>query len=133
MAKTRMVQIGRQLTIFTGVGFFAATIQYGMLLFLVENGGVDPVKANLIGYASGGIISYLLNRRWAFRSERLHAEAIWRFAVVAGCGFALTGAFTYLFHERLGIPYIIAAVMTSAVVLCWNFAMNRTWTFQDAR
>jgi putative flippase GtrA len=126
------VRIGRQFTIFTGVGLVVVAVHYGTLVALVESGLVEPVKANLASYVAGGIVSYLLNRRWTFRSERVHTEAAWRFAVVAGCGFLLTGVFTYLFHERLGAPYLVAAIMTSAVVLWWHFAMNRFWTFPDA-
>ena len=133
MQARKPLHIARQFTIFTSVGVFAAAIHYAVLIALVESQVTHPVKADLVAYISGGIVSYLLNRRWAFHSERVHAEAVWQFAVVAGVGFLLTGIFTYLFHELMGAPYIIAAVMTSAVVLWWNFIINKIWTFREAQ
>ena len=133
MQVSKPLHIARQFTIFTSVGVFAAAIHYAVLIGLVESQVTDPVKANLVAYISGGVVSYLLNRRWAFRSDRVHAEAVWRFAVVAGVGFLLTGILTYLFHERMGIPYIVAAMMTSAVVVWWHFIINKIWTFREAR
>src|SRR5262245_30159316 len=102
------------------VGLVAALVHYSVLIVLVETGFANPVVANLVAYIFGGIVSYLLNRRCAFRSKRAHAEAAWRFASVAGLGFLLTGIFTYSFHEVLGVQYILAAVMTSAIVLFWS-------------
>ena len=52
------------------------------------------------------------------------------FALVAGVGFVLTGAFMALFNGRWGIPYIPAQVLTTGVVLLWSFGANRFWTFR---
>jgi putative flippase GtrA len=128
-----VISLTSQFATFSIVGLVAAVVHYGALIVLVETDLTDPVKANLVAYVLGGIASYLLNRRCSFRSERPHAEAVWRFGVVAGFGFLLTGVFTYLFQKRLGVPYLLAAVMTSAVVLFWSFVVNRLWTFSDAR
>ena len=47
----------------------------------------QPVPATLCGYLVGGVIGYLLNRRHTFASDRPHAEAGWRFALVTFVGF----------------------------------------------
>jgi putative flippase GtrA len=127
-----MVPLARQFAAFSGVGLAAAAIHYGALILIVQTDFADPVRANLAAYVLGGIVSYSLNRQFAFRSERPHSHAVWRFAVVAGVGFVLTGVLTYWLHRRLGLPYVLAAVMTSGVVLFWSFIANRLWTFPDA-
>ena len=53
------MRIGRQFTIFTGVGLVVVAVHYAMLIALVESGLVEPVKANLASYVAGGIVSYL--------------------------------------------------------------------------
>jgi putative flippase GtrA len=128
----RSTPLARQFSAFFGVGLVSAVVHYGTLVGLVEGGGFAPVPATLAGYVAGGVVSYLLNRRFAFRSDRPHREATWRFALVAFVGFLLTGLFMALFNGRLGIPYLAAQVMTTGVVLVWSFLANRFWTFSPA-
>ncbi len=121
----------RQFGAFFGVGLAAAAVHYGLLVALVEGGGFGPVPATLAGYVAGGIVSYALNRRLTYGSTRPHAEAGWRFAVVAGVGFVLTGAFMHAFTARLGIPYLPAQVVTTGIVLFWSFIAHKLWTFGE--
>ena len=51
-----------------------------------------PVPATLAGYVAGGVVSYRLNRRHTYASDRPHAEAGWRFARSRCVGFLITGA-----------------------------------------
>ena len=122
-------RLGRQIAAFAGVGVLAALGHYGTLIGLVEAAGVAPVPATLAGYLVGGVISYALNRRHTFASDRPHGEAGWRFALVAGIGFGLTWALMSLFVDRLGLPYLPAQFFTTGLVLVWSFLANRAWTF----
>jgi putative flippase GtrA len=119
----------RQLVTFGGVGVVAAVGHYGTLIALVEGVHVAPVPATLAGYVVGGLISYWLNRRHTFLSNRPHHEAGWRFALVAGVGFLLTGAIMHWLVDRLGAPYLPAQVLTTGIVLFWSFVANKMWTF----
>ena len=118
-----------QVTAFMGVGVVAAVAHYGVLVGLVEAGGSDPVPATLLGYVAGGVVSYALNRRLTYASERPHAEAGWRFMVVAAVGFLLTGAFMHAFTAWLGAPYLPAQLATTGIVLFWSFIAHKVWTF----
>ena len=120
----------RQATRFAGVGVLAAVAHYGVLVGLVEAGGFGPVPATLLGYVAGGLVSYALNRRLTYESERPHAEASWRFALVAGVGFVLTGALMHAFTVWLGAPYLPAQVVTTGIVLFWSFVAHKLWTFR---
>jgi putative flippase GtrA len=119
----------RQFSAFSLVGVAAAVVHYGTLIGLVEGGGAGPVPATLAGYVLGGLVSYVLNRRYAFRSDRPHAEAAWRFAMVAGVGFILTGLIMGALTGLLQLRYLPAQVLTTGAVLLWSFAANRAWTF----
>jgi putative flippase GtrA len=124
--------IGRQFAAFFGVGLVAAVVHYGLLVGLVEGGVAGPVPATLAGYVAGGLVSYALNRRHTYRSRRPHAEAGWRFALVALVGFGLTGGLMHAFTNVLGAPYLPAQVVTTGIVLLWSFAAHRLWTFGAA-
>lgn len=121
--------LARQISAFAGVGVMAAVVHYGLLIGLVELGGLPPVPATLAGYIGGGIVSYLLNRRHTYESDRPHGEATWRFAIVAFVGFLLTGLLMHGFVDRLGAPYLPAQLVTTGVVMCWSFLAHKLWTF----
>ena len=120
----------RQLGAFAGVGVAAAVAHYGVLIGLVEGAGLGPVPATLAGYVAGGLVSYALNRRHTYRSDRPHGEAGWRFALVALVGFGITWALMHAFTARLGAPYLPAQVLTTLVVMAWSFVAHKLWTFR---
>ncbi|WP_353845668.1 GtrA family protein [Methylobacterium sp.] len=128
-----LVALAGQFTAYLGVGLVAMVAHYGTLVALVEVGRLDPVAASVIGYACGGVVSYTLNRRHTFASDRPHAQAVWRFALVAGLGLVLTGLLMALLTRGLGLPYLAAQVLTTGIVLFWNFSANRIWTFAVRR
>jgi putative flippase GtrA len=66
-----------QLAAYGGSGVGAAVAHYGVLIGLVELAGAHPVPATLTGFVAGGVVSYLLNRRFTFAATRSHADAGW--------------------------------------------------------
>ena len=123
------MSLTRQMSAFVIVGLAAAAVHYGALISLVEIFAWRAVPATLVGYIVGGVTSYVLNRRHTFDSDRAHAEAIWRFAAVAGSGFLMTWGAMSVFVDRLGAPYLPAQVLTTGLVLFWSFLANKLWTF----
>ena len=128
-ASRPIARLMRQFTAFFGVGLAAAFVHYGLLIALVEGGGLHPVPATLAGYVGGGLISYALNRRHTYDSRRPHREATWRFALVALVGFLLTWLFMHAFTIWLGAPYLPAQLVTTGIVMLWSFLAHRAWTF----
>lgn len=125
----QLMSISRQFSMFVVVGVAAAVVHYGLLIGLVELAGVRPVPATLAGYVAGGVVSYWLNRRHTYESDRPHEEAGWRFALVAGVGFLLTSLFMYLLHDVAGLHYLLAQLVTTGIVLVWSFLAHRIYTF----
>jgi putative flippase GtrA len=121
--------LARQFATFSGVGVIAAVAHFGVLIALVEATGMDAVRAALAGYVAGGVVSYVLNRRLTYRSDRPHREATWRFAVVAVVGFFLTWLLMAAFVRAFALPYLPAQLLTTGVVLFWSFVANKMWTF----
>ncbi len=119
-------EIGR----FGGVGILAAVAHYGTLIALVELFHVAPTAAALAGFVAGGIVSYVLNRSYTFRSDRAHSEALPRFLAIAAVGFVLTGVLMEGLTGWLGVPYILAQLSTTGVVLVWHYIANKLITFK---
>jgi putative flippase GtrA len=120
----------RQFITFTGVGLVAAVAHYGVLILLVEIGAMQPVIATLWGFLAGAAVSYVLNRRFTFRSDRPHRAAAPRFLAVSTGGFVLNGLVMWLLNEGWGMPYLLAQVIATLIVLFWNFTANLLWTFR---
>lgn len=126
-----VVRLARQFAAFFGVGVMAAIVHYGILIGLVELAGTAVIPATLTGYVVGGLVSYGLNRALTYDAQRSHAAAGWRFAIVAGIGFGLTWLLMGLIHERQGVPYLIAQIITTGIVLVWSFLAHKYWSFGD--
>ena len=111
------------------IGLAATALHYLVLVGTVQLLGTAPVPSALLGYCCGGFVSYALNRRHTFRSDRPHGEAVWRFALVAGVGFVLTFLLMALLVDWWRLPYLAAQVATTGLVMFWTFTANRLWTF----
>jgi len=127
------MRLPRQISTFFGVGLVSIVVDYGTLMFLREVFGVSPVLAAQAGYLVGGLVNYLLNRAHTFATDRDHVQAGARFAGVMAVGFSLTSLFMWIFAETLEIPYLVARVITTGIVFCWNFGAHKLWTFGERR
>jgi putative flippase GtrA len=121
----------RQLVTYGFAGVLTAVAHYGVLIGLVEIGGVAPVPATLAGFIVGALVSYTLNRWMTFEATRSHAQAGWRFALIAAGGFALTGVLMHLFVTRLGLPYLPMQLVTTAIVMIFSFLGHKFFSFAD--
>jgi putative flippase GtrA len=128
-----MTFLFRQFSSFVVVGAIATGVHYALLIGLVEIAGTSAVAAALVGYGAGGTVSYGLNRHLTFRTKLPHEVAVSRFTLVAAVGFALTYIFMSLFVHVANIPYLLAQVATSGIVMFWSFAVHRIWTFPPHR
>ena len=115
---------------FLAVGAVATALQYAILVALVRYARWDPVSASTLGFATSMWLSYLLNRRFTFASDRPHVQALPRFVVTALCGLGLTALGMYLLVSRMQVNYLVAQVSVTAAVTAWNFVLNRWWSFR---
>lgn len=122
----------RQVSSFLLVGGVATLVQYVVMIGLKELGHVPVLPATLTGYVIGGLVNYALNRRHTFDTDRSHAEAGWRFTLVATFGFFVTWILMRFLTGDLAIPYILAQMFTTGVNLVVNFLAHRLWTFRAA-
>ena len=125
------MRLPRQISTFFGVGLVSIVADYGVFALLSEVFAVNPVMAAQAGYLVGGLVNYLLNRAHTFTTDRSHVQAGLRFAGVMAVGFSLTGLFMWVFTQQVGIPGIVARVITTGIVFCWNFGAHKLWTFGE--
>lgn len=121
-----------QIIRFISVGAIATMIQYILLIVLVEFLFIDPVIASAIGFALSAIFNYLANYYLTFSSKEPHTTAGLKFSAVATIGLMLNTFCMYLIIDILALPYLYAQVLSTIIVLFWNFFINRYWTYKAA-
>lgn len=123
----------REFASFLIVGVAATACHYVLMILLVEAFAVAPVPASAAGAFLGALVSYGLNRRLTFRSDRKHTIAAPRFFTVAAFSLGINTALMVLLTGSLGLDYLIAQIMTTVLLILITFGANKLWTFGDNR
>lgn len=110
-------------------GGTATVIHYSILTALVELVHLDETLSTAIGYTLSAVVHYTMSYHWAFKSTVAHHKATIRFVFVALTSLALTTATFWVFHEIVGLWYLLAQAVTTALILFFNFTLNSRFTF----
>ncbi|MDD5412514.1 MAG: phospholipid carrier-dependent glycosyltransferase [Methylobacter sp.] len=113
---------------FSLVGVIGTLAHYSILYALVEFYSFNPVWASGCGALAGLIVNYVLNYSLTFKSQQSHVQTFPKFALIASLGLCLNLALMAFLTPHL--YYLYAQVVTTMVVLIWNFFANSFWTFQ---
>jgi putative flippase GtrA len=119
----------QQFISFAGVGVVATGLQYGVLIVAVEWLHMNAVLGSCSGFVVSAALNYWLNYHFTFRSQKSHAVAGSRFSIVAAVGLALNAGAMAALVELFKWPYVLAQLVTTALVLLWTFLGNRVWSF----
>lgn len=115
---------------FLSVGAVATVAHFAVLISLVQIFDSNPVIASVFGFAISALLNYFLNYHYTFNSVQPHTATLPRFVIIALIGMILNTAAMTIQVNTLGFHYLIAQVVTTIVVLVWNFTGNRLWTFE---
>ena len=112
------------------MGTFVTALDAGTVFVLVEFASLTPIVSAFFAFLLAVTVSFFLNKIWTFQNTSPNYRKLWiKFFLVSSVGLTLTLALMWLFWEVLGIHYLIAKLLTSAIVLVWNFSANKFWTF----
>ncbi|MCZ6915122.1 MAG: GtrA family protein [Rickettsia endosymbiont of Ixodes persulcatus] len=117
-----------QFSRFFVAGALSASVQFSVLIGIVEIFSVSPIFASTLGYLAGAFINYLLNHYFSFKSSLPHRQALVRFSINSLFGFFINFFMMYIFMHYY--PYLSSQVLTSIIILIWNFLIHRCWTFR---
>lgn len=106
-------------------GFFGTVTHY--LIMGAALGFASPVAATSLGAVCGGLVNFLLTRRYVFPSGRPAHASLIRFASVALLGIGVNALVLALCVNTL--PLVPSQALATSAVLVLGFSLNRTWTF----
>lgn len=118
---------------FVGVGTLATGIHYVLLVLLVELGLSSVVTATTVGYVVSSLFNYGANYYFTFNSKASHISAAVRFYIVASIGLVMNSTVVFLLNGVLGSHYLLAQVIATIVVMCWNYLAHKHWTYVSTR
>ena len=119
-----------QLFAFLVIGGAAAFAFVGLSAAAVV--AFDTLPAWLVSslcYAGFIVPVYLLHRRFSFRSNVAHSQALPRYVAVQLTSLGLAALFSFVAYGVIGLPTLAAAILVAALTSGVNFLVLRRWAF----
>ncbi|NDK08396.1 glycosyltransferase [Candidatus Gracilibacteria bacterium] len=114
------------------VGLSGTAIDIGSLYIFVDLLGINLYIGVTLSFILAVINNFLLNKIWTFRDKSIkYKRQFAKFFIVSIIGFSLTMACMYVLVDILQIYYIYSKIITSIIVVLWNFLGNKYWTFKS--
>ncbi len=114
---------------FALVGLANTAIGYGVILLLHYGLALQPLLANVGGYVIGGGVSYVLNRRFSFGSDRPHVQALPRFIGAVAISFGVNLLVLRIALTVPGLPVALAQAIAIASYVVVFYLISRYFVF----
>jgi len=112
------------------VGVIGTIIDVVSLYVLVEFFKLPLLVATTVSFLLAVSNNFILNKIWTFKNNSSNYRKLFiKFLLVSIVGLLITNLSMLGQVLVLGIWYIYAKLITSALVLAWNFLGNKYWTF----
>lgn len=113
------------------VGGFAFLVDYGLLVLLTEAFGLHYLISATISFIAGLVVNYLISTRWIFLNSKI--ENKWAefaiYSIIGIIGLILNNLLLYIFTDLAHIFYMISKLLTTALVMIWNFVARKIILF----
>lgn len=126
------MKVVRQFLWYALFGGLSTLLYWGLFFALSAWLGVDYRLATAIGYGTGSIFNYGLQKVVTFRdrSSRVGRQLV-LYAIVQGLSLLASVASMALLVDGVGVPDKVALVLTTGAVLLLNFVGHRFLTFRE--
>jgi putative flippase GtrA len=121
--------IARQWLKFATVGV-SNTLLSAAVYALLIGAGVGYLAASALAFTLGAINSYLLNRRWTFRSQARRMPEFCRFACVQVAGLGVNLALLAALVADAGLPRLAAQMAVFPIASLVTFTLSRQLAFR---
>lgn len=107
------------------VGGGCFLLEYGLLFALTEYGGLNPLVSTPIAFTVSLVVNYILCVYVVFHAEQQSKKQMALFALTSIIGLGINQVVMWFFIDIIGIWYMFAKVVASAVVMVWNYFTKR--------
>lgn len=111
---------------FAFTGGVCFLVEFVALTLLVELVHVPVLIATAVAFLISVAVNYILCVKWVFTGARDGGTGVKAtFLLTSGMGFALNELFMWLLNIVLGVHYMIAKVISTLLVMIWNYFTKR--------
>lgn len=122
-----MRKLIEQIMKFGVVGAIAFIIDFGVMVFLTEVFGIDPVISATVSFIISVIFNYAASMRYVFS----HREGMSRtrefviFVVLSAIGLGINDLLIWAGTDLASFDYRLVKIFATAVVMVWNFVTRK--------
>jgi len=120
----------KQFLLYCAIGASGVTLEFGLDALLIHSGLLDYRPANATGYASGTLLSFILNARFNFRVTDKLALRLACFLGVALLGWWVSDTLLRVLIGGYGVNKYLAKLPVLAVVVLLQYNLNRRLSFR---
>ena len=112
------------------VGTSGTIVDVASLFVFIEYFALPLLLATTISFMLSVVNNFVLNKIWTFKNTSSNYRKLFiKFLIVSCGGLCITNVAMYIQVEWMDVWYIYAKLITSVIVLSWNFLANKYWTF----
>ena len=111
----------------------ATVVDFLITIFLAEFFHVLKSTANLCGVVCGGVVNFLINRKWVFEAAKDSASGqLFRYVLVWLGNIFLNQRGFILLTKQFHIEYILAKVIVAVLVgVFYNYFLQKKFVFKN--
>lgn len=110
---------------FLVVGGSCFLLEYFLLFALTEFVGFDPLISAPIAFTVSLIVNYILCVYVVFHAKNQTGRQMFFFILTSIMGLGINQLVMWFFIDIIGIWYMFAKVIASAIVMIWNYFTKR--------
>ena len=109
------------------VGFLCFFIDWGIMVFLTEVFGINPLISSTISFTVSVTVNYILSVTFVFETDKNanKGSQFVIFVLLSIVGLGVNELCMWLGTDLLGIHYMITKVGATAVVMVYNFITRK--------
>lgn len=103
-------------------------MDFGTLYLCFNILGMHYLISAGLGFIVGLVFVYISSNKWVFGKRQMGDRQVLEFslfAIIGIVGLGLTVLFMWLFVDAFGIYPLIAKLITTGLVLIWNFGARK--------
>lgn len=122
-----MKKLMEQMIRFGIVGVLAFVIDYTVLLVLTEVAGIHYLVSSAIAFLVSVIFNYIMSVTFVFETDKTRGKGaqFCLFALMSGGGLGINQVMMWLLSDWMFIPYQLSKVLTTGVVMVYNFVTRK--------
>lgn len=118
-----------------------ATVVEGASLWLIQHfifsdeNSVLVYLSQAIAFVLGTITNFVLSRLFVFQANSKSMKVSGEFIVVfiiSAVGLLVKEGLLWCFHSQLGIHYMLVWIVSTAIVLIWNYVARRLFVYKSS-